>query len=42
MIKNEKSLSHIEFKEANLENENELKEIYLKEVDNLFKRTIVE
>lgn len=42
MIKNEKTLSNIEFKEANFENENELKDIYLNEVDNLFKRTIVE
>ena len=40
MIKAEKSLKNIEFKEANFENDNELKEIYLKEVDQVFKRTI--
>lgn len=40
MIKNEKSMKSIEFKEANFENENELKKIYLKEVDKVFERTI--
>lgn len=40
MIKNEKSMKSIEFKEANFENENELKKIYLNEVDKVFERTI--
>lgn len=41
IIKKNEKLENINFKEANFENDDEIKKIYLKEVDKVFERTII-